>query len=111
MSWCGRCDGWGCLKCMPEAQRLERLGGEQGLDAEELELVRLRAEVRRLDAIRVECEQQVERLLKDYLETSAQVDALRELLARNAFGPHTNVVETVLEVLAELMRLRAGGKP
>jgi hypothetical protein len=42
---CLHCDGWGCTRCQPK-----REAGEQGLNELELELVRLRNEVRRLAA-------------------------------------------------------------
>jgi hypothetical protein len=45
VSACTRCEGWGCRQCTPVAEQLESAGGEQGLRADELELIRLRQEV------------------------------------------------------------------
>lgn len=46
---CIHCDGWGCTHCRPLAQRLAQASGEQGLTAEELDVVALRNRVRELD--------------------------------------------------------------
>lgn len=42
---CSKCDGWGCRACIAPAGV-----GEQGLSADELELVRLRGRVAQLEA-------------------------------------------------------------
>lgn len=47
---CIHCDGWGCTHCRPPAQRLAQASGEQGLTAEELDVVTLRNRVRELEA-------------------------------------------------------------
>ena len=45
MPGCIHCEGFGCTRCLTADQVRERQGGEQGLRAEELELLRLRQEV------------------------------------------------------------------
>lgn len=45
MSDCIHCGAWGCTRCCTEYEIAERLGGEMGLRADELELARARREL------------------------------------------------------------------
>lgn len=42
---CLRCEDMGCRRCLPLAEQIAAVSGEQGLSADELELVRLRNQV------------------------------------------------------------------
>ena len=42
MSSCIHCENWGCRRCKPPHEVAASVGGEQGLDANELELIGLR---------------------------------------------------------------------